>query len=97
MKHTILFIAITVSLLAEDAKPKPLTAAQQLEAARLQLALVQTGAQFESIRAKLQAAESDYRAIVAKLRKETGVSESCELNEKQEWNCPAQVKPEVKK
>lgn len=95
MKRTIPTLVITAALaIAADApKPKQLTAEQRLQAAQAQLVLIQTGAQFQSVRTALESAEKGYRGILDTLRKEAGVAPGCDLNDKQEWQCPPAAAP----
>lgn len=93
MKQTIPLILITALVVAcAVPKPRALTADQRLQAAQAQLVFIQASAQFQAARTGLESAEKNYRAVLDQLRSAAGVASNCELNDKQEWQCPTNLK-----
>lgn len=100
MKLIIMALLCASIYAAEPAKPKPLSEAEKLELARLQLQIVSTQAQTERFlseaKERLQSLDKQHADMMAKLRTSAGADTACGLNDKQDWVCPP-PKPEVKK
>lgn len=82
-KYIATLVFTTVLALAADAPNPTLTTEQKLEAARYQIALIQIGSQFQTVRAAFESADKAYRTFLAGLKLKPG----CNLNEKQEIEC----------
>ena len=105
MKHLAILFALALAASAETkpAEPKPMSAEQKLEVSRanskllaaqrnLSVATQQCTATvaFVSAREENNLAETEYKALLEKMRAMTGAPANCIADDKQNWAVPAQ-------